>query len=127
MRKHNANTKGGWIDHETALRYGMKPEDEKLHNILASQGRLALSVEEAGIDEVVARPENGAAIGDVIVPTAGAFKGVPLRVQGFGGPKMEIDPTGLPYGETSYWVVTTFYKDRLNTGVRILLPNEEWK
>jgi len=71
----------------------------------------------------------GHGIGDVVVPTSGAFAGVPLYVMGFGGGTLQMDAaTGLPFGKVGYLVCELVYSRHdcgQCTGLTIELPNDE--
>lgn len=85
------------------------------------------------IDRIV-DAKKGMGIGDVAIPKSGAFSGVPMRIKGFGGKDMRINPmTGFPYGKASHYIATLFGReggDRfsqtawngLDTGIEIRIP-----
>lgn len=84
------------------------------------------------------RKSKGIGIGDIVMPKSGLFKGVPMRIKGFGGKGMRIDPfSGLPHGKVDYYSATLFGaegKDRfsrtrwngLDTGITVRIPVDDF-
>jgi hypothetical protein len=115
--------------------YEMETGETITHNRLVMEGRIATTADQAGIHagwlglSRVKTAGEGAGVGDIIVPRTGRLAGVPLRVLGFGGRKMTmamIPGYGLgPAGRINFLVCETFYRNGMNTGIRINLPIDE--
>jgi hypothetical protein len=109
---------------EYAITFARKPVSaSKVNSIL---GRSIQS--ESELPFLMEVREGRWGIGDVAVPKKGKFKGIPLSVQGFGGPKMKIDPfSGLHYGSANRLICELMYKDGTDTGVRLYIPTSEMR
>ena len=90
-----------------------------------------------GMDEISTVNPKSIGIGTAVIPKTGLFKGVPMRIKGFGGKDMRIDPfSGLPYGKANYYIATLYGSDGgdrfsqtawrgLGTGIEIKIPTSD--
>lgn len=121
------------ISNETAKTYGMSDEDLVRFRRVVANGALALTLKQVGLQahdyRQVKRAGQSVGIGDIVVPSAGFFAGIPLQVSGFGGRSLAMKAVpgfGIgPVGRVSYLVTSLLFVDGISAGIRIELPISE--